>query len=113
VNNAELNRRRQILSRHVGQRLLIKRQFLPKQIRQWGEPIECELVAVNRTRAVVRFGDKPKPAEEPRGIFFQPKPEPPAEFGISGEWFVPLKAILLPGSVEPTPGQREFLECAS
>jgi hypothetical protein len=70
-------------------------------------PVVGTLVDVKRTRAVLRFADLPEYTFYDQ---LDKKPQPKAVFGETGEWIVPIEHLLLPGSVEPLPGQRELFE---
>lgn len=99
----ELTRRRTILIEHIGGAVHVKREFLSQRERKLGS-IVGTLVDVKRSRAKLQFGD-PRP---PRPSWLPPEPPRHDVFGISGEWFVPIHWLLLPGSHEPLPGQLEL-----
>ena len=105
----DIKRRREILARHIGEHVSVKRQH--REVKD--APNVGVLVDVKRTRAVVRFGE---PLPDRTFDFIHdgsPKPKPKAVFGVSGQWTMPLDWLLLPGSVEPLPGQRELFEAVS
>lgn len=106
----DLKRRRTILARHIGEHVTLKRQH--REVKH--APNVGVLVDVKRTRAVVRFGE-----QEPEPTFFdslhdgnRKTPQKPV-FGVFGRWTLPLDWLLLPGSTEPLPGQRELFQGVS
>jgi len=80
----EINRRRSILWHYIGQQVTLKRTFPIGRDTHLRE-LPATLSQVNRTRVLLDFGD-------------------------CGEWFFPVSAVLLPGSTEPAPGQRQLFD---
>ena len=78
---AELNRRRSVLSSHLGHDVMAKRGFLKPKDPLVG--MRGEVVAVKRTRVLLNFRD-------------------------GGEWWLPILRVLMPFSSEPAPGQMEL-----
>lgn len=99
MSNSELARRRRILSAHIGELITFRREHTPRDLEA---PLVGLLNGVNRTRAIVCFGG---PETSPFGWVLH---HPDDKFGVSGEWLVPIAHLILPGSVEPLPGQREL-----
>jgi len=98
---AEIARRRQILARHIGEYVTIKRDFgqLSRQaakFRLWERP--AKLVAVNRTNVVLDFGDD---------LFSELVNWAPLS---EWQWNFSITAVVLPGSIEPAPGQRQLFD---
>lgn len=79
----ELARRRAILNRSIGEPVQLKREHVKPKDPLRGQ--QGVLLDVKRTRALLDFGDQ-------------------------GEWFVPVKYVLLPGSTEPDPRQIELFQ---
>lgn len=90
IDTTELARRRRILGRYIGEPVCVKRRHLSAPVPGIGM-----LVDVKRTKAIVRFGPD---AIKGKNVF-----------GESGEWSMPIEFLLLPDSVEPVPGQLEFI----
>ena len=91
----DLHRRREILLRHVGATLSIKREF-----RARAKFADARIVAVNRSRVVVNFPDEPLKVVTD---FFGAKKQTPVE------WTLPITWLLLPGSIEPDPRQLPLI----
>lgn len=77
----ELDRRRLLLFHAIGDHLQLKREALkPKHVLHGRSG---ELLDVRRTKATIDFAD-------------------------AGKWNVPIVEVLLPGSIEPDPRQRDL-----
>lgn len=81
MNADELKRRRTLLSHYIGEQVTIKRGVLKPSSSLYGLP--ATLLDVRRTRVELDFGS----------------PE---------TWDFPIASILLPGSTEPAPGQKDL-----
>jgi hypothetical protein len=83
IDPTDTKRRAVTLSRYIGEEVTFKSSYsgLPKG---WPRDLSGILLDVKRTRVLIDFGPS------------------------YGEWLFPITAILLPGCIEPLPGQREL-----
>ena len=89
-NATDIARRKRILLQSIGQDVQLKRGTIRPKHRLCGQ--SGRLLDVRRTRVLVGFPiDR---ASETQPLF--------------DEWTFPIAWVLLPGSIEPLPGQREL-----
>lgn len=95
-DKAELQRRRRILWQYIGAHVRLKRDAETTRDFVKGRP--GVLVNVNRTRCQVDF------------VTFDQYGAPALENGepVKQTWNIPIDMVLLPGSVEPDPRQKEL-----
>ena len=85
--------RRQLLDRHVGETVEIRREHIREL------PADhAKLIDVKRTRAVVQFPNAPmlRVKSGPFGL----------SYNVPEQWTVPLDWLLLPGCLESDPRQQ-------
>lgn len=92
MTTSELTRRKAILLRWLGQDVQLKRAALRPNDPLRGR--SGHLLEVNRTRVLVAFPTEKTDDGDP----------------VFDEWRIPIASILLPGSTEPAPGQRELFD---